>query len=305
MAKRKKDTIDYRLQCDYYIYKHTTPSGKCYIGYSRQYYPNSRWRKNGTGYKYNLAFWNAICKYGWDNIKHEILERGLSFEEANNREIYYISLYKSNDKRFGYNLTAGGSNPNCTPEARAKISQTKTGSRYFKKGRIIYQYDLSGNLIGTYRSYHEASDMTGLGLYHIASCCNKNGLAKGSFVFSKTVLTADEVYQRYIKGNNYKPIYVYDIIEDRVLPRFDNSTICSRTLHLQKDTIGISASDNPNKDPAKEFPHGYYFRKVPITNDIIIYAKTKFYSKNYRNSNLIRWKKERTNAKNSSQNTES
>lgn len=133
MAKRKPTTIDYRLRHDYYIYCHTTPSNKKYVGYSSGKYTRTRWGKNGKGYSKNSAFWNAICKYGWDNIKHEVLERGLSFEKANNREIYYISLYKSNDKQFGYNLTAGGSNPNCTPETRAKISQTKAGSRYFKK----------------------------------------------------------------------------------------------------------------------------------------------------------------------------
>lgn len=302
MAKRKPTTIDYRLRHDYYIYCHTTPSNKKYVGYSSGKYTCTRWGKNGSRYSKNPAFWNAICKYGWDNIKHEVLERGLSFEEANNREIYYISLYKSNDKRFGYNLTEGGSNPNCTPETRAKISKAKTGVRYFKKGHIIYQYDLSGNLIGTYRSYHEASDMTGFPLYHIASCCNKNSLYRGIFAFSKMPLTIDEIHQRYIKANNYTPIYVYDIIEDCILPRFDNSTICSHTLHVQKDTIVTSASDNPNKDFAKEFPRGYYFRKIPINDDIIKYAKTKFYSKNHHDWDLIKWKKERLNAKNSNKN---
>lgn len=297
MAKRKPTTIDYRLRHDYYIYCHTTPSNKKYIGYSSGKYTCTRWGKDGNGYIKNPAFWNAICKYGWDNIKHEILEQGLSFEEANKREIYYIALYKSNNKNFGYNLTSGGSNPNCTPETRAKISQAKSGSRQFRKIRIIYQYDLNGNLIKAYRSYHEASDETGLNLYNIASSCNKKSLIKGTIVFSKVPLTFDEIYQRYLKGNNYRPIYAYDILKDHILPRFDNSTFCAKALHLQKDTIVISASDNLNKDFAKEFPHGYYFRKVPITNDIIEYARTKFYSKNHRLGDLNRWKKERNNEK--------
>lgn len=144
--------------------------------------------------------------------------------------------------------------------------------------------------------------MTGFPLYHIASCCNKNSLSGGIFAFSKMPLTIAEIHQWYIKANNYTPIYVYDIIEDCILPRFDNSTICSHTLHVQKDTIVISASDNPNKDFAKEFPRGYYFRKIPINDDIIKYAKTKFYSKNHHDWDLIKWKKERLNAKNSNKN---
>ena len=54
----------------YVVYKHTTPSGKVYIGITGLK-PERRWR-NGNGYKDNEHFYRAILKYGWDNIKHEI-----------------------------------------------------------------------------------------------------------------------------------------------------------------------------------------------------------------------------------------
>ena len=81
---------------NYYVYKHSTPNNKVYIGITKQN-PNRRWR-NGHGYKDSHLFFNAIIKYGWLNITHEILKEGLSFEDACKYEKYYIDLYKSNDR---------------------------------------------------------------------------------------------------------------------------------------------------------------------------------------------------------------
>lgn len=50
----------------------------------------------------------AINKYGWENIQHNILEIGLTEEEAKKREIYYIEKYQTNDLEYGYNRTTGG-----------------------------------------------------------------------------------------------------------------------------------------------------------------------------------------------------
>ena len=52
------------------VYKHTTPNNKLYIGITSRR-PQTRWA-NGFGYRNNEYFFNAISKYGWDNIKHEI-----------------------------------------------------------------------------------------------------------------------------------------------------------------------------------------------------------------------------------------
>lgn len=88
------------------VYKHTTPSNKVYIGITSQD-PERRWQ-NGNGYATQKLFWRAIQKYGWDNIKHEILEKNLIKQEAFQKEKYYIELFQSNQRKFGYNVTSGG-----------------------------------------------------------------------------------------------------------------------------------------------------------------------------------------------------
>lgn len=111
----------------YYVYKHTSPTGKVYIGITRRQ-PSLRWQ-NGLGYKNNIHFFNAIMKYGWDNFKHEILYSNLTKEEAEQLEIQLIAEYDSTNPNKGYNIAHGGLGSDGflghhhTEEAKQKISE--------------------------------------------------------------------------------------------------------------------------------------------------------------------------------------
>lgn len=90
----------------YSVYKHTCPNGKVYIGITcKQAF--RRW-ENGYGYRHNEYFFRAIEKYGWENIRHEIIFDGLTKEQAEQKEIELISIYKSNQREYGYNHSTGG-----------------------------------------------------------------------------------------------------------------------------------------------------------------------------------------------------
>ena len=104
----------------YTVYKHTSPSGKVYIGVT-SLRPKERW-SGGTGYVKNKHFYRAIKKYGWENIKHEILFDGLSKEDAFKTEIELIKEYRSSEREFGYNLGTGG-------------EQGSTGSKWSDESR--------------------------------------------------------------------------------------------------------------------------------------------------------------------------
>lgn len=89
-----------------FVYKHTSPNGKIYIGITKVD-PKQRW-SNGNGYYYNAHFNSAIQKYGWNNFTHKILYSGLTREEACEKERFLISFYHSDDPKYGYNRTQGG-----------------------------------------------------------------------------------------------------------------------------------------------------------------------------------------------------
>lgn len=107
------------------VYKHTSPSGKVYIGITKDV--KHRWRNNGMGYKGSTRIHNAIMKYGWENFKHEILFTKLSQQEACRKEIELIKYYKSTDVKYGYNLQSGGQSFISNEESRQKISAALKG----------------------------------------------------------------------------------------------------------------------------------------------------------------------------------
>lgn len=108
---------------NYCIYKHQCKdNGQIYIGQTCQNV-NRRWR-DGEGYKGSPYFYAAICTYGQDRFTHEILECGLTAQEANEKEKYYIKYYNSDKKGYGYNLTSGGENKVYNQDSRNKMSES-------------------------------------------------------------------------------------------------------------------------------------------------------------------------------------
>ena len=118
-------------QLAYFVYIHTFPNGKKYVGCTTQAKPECRWRE-GKGYYLQKHLYNAILKYGWSSITHEVFEVE-SKEEMYRKEIELISFYHSNDPEYGYNLSTGGEGStgphpswkggHHSPETRHKISE--------------------------------------------------------------------------------------------------------------------------------------------------------------------------------------
>ena len=111
---------------NYCIYKHTSPSGKAYIGLTKNYIQrvqqHQELRSKCTFFK------KAIQKYGWDKFKHEILLFGLTREEAMQHEATAIILHNTLAPA-GYNLTTGGEAPQFSPATLVKIGLANLGRK--------------------------------------------------------------------------------------------------------------------------------------------------------------------------------
>lgn len=110
----------------YTIYCHINKiNGKRYIGQTRTSV-YKRWGKDGHEYTRkspDSPFARAILKYGWDNFEHQILFENLTHDEANQKEIELIAFYQSNNKEYGYNITAGGHTNTLTEEQKKYKSE--------------------------------------------------------------------------------------------------------------------------------------------------------------------------------------
>ena len=163
----------------YCVYCHTNKiNGKKYIGQTCQK-PEVRWGNNGNGYKpkgknVRSYLWNSICKYGWNEFEHEILKDGLSFEEANYWEKYYINLFRTftgyKDSN-GYNQTLGGdgtAGAKHTEEWKKCASERMTGElnhNYGKKASEETRRKLSESHRGTTGKHHSEETKQKMSLY--------------------------------------------------------------------------------------------------------------------------------------------
>lgn len=90
----KDEKINYKA----FVYCHILPNNKYYIGIAKDL--KSRW-KDGTGYKRNKKFYDAINEYGWDKIKHLILYKCQDYSDAKCLEMHLICLFGACE--YGYN----------------------------------------------------------------------------------------------------------------------------------------------------------------------------------------------------------
>ena len=159
---------------NYTVYMHISPSGKRYIGITSTSV-NQRWN-NGKGYETQI-FYRAIEKYGWDNIEHIIIAKGLDEETAKWLEIELIRELDTTNPSKGYNVTLGGEGTNGykhTEETLKKMSGENNPTSI--KVICITTNEVFGSLLEGARKYNIKSPTK------ITNCCRGYKIEKGKKV---------------------------------------------------------------------------------------------------------------------------
>lgn len=203
------EQMSYKEKDKWSVYGHCSPSQKKYIGITCLTL-NNRWRPDGYGYR-KQVFYNAILKYGWDNITHCVFYQGINKEEAEFFEKELIKFF--NSKENGYNCADGGkvntgfhlseefkeklrkihTGKHHTEESKKRMSEAHSrekGYWYQKKipqsakdkireknkgnqyhAKKVAQKDLNGNIIKIWNSMEEAGKAFNVSPTNIGACC--------------------------------------------------------------------------------------------------------------------------------------
>jgi len=186
-----------------YIYKTTNlVDGKIYIGQKKSsIFLGQKYLGSGKNVR------RAIKKYGKHNFKVELIEEIENVSLMDEREIYWVSYYKSTDKSIGYNISEGG-----------KVNRTMVGENNPFYGKHHAQETLLKNSL-----YHKGRPAWNKGLTketdeRVAKYAESNSKKKhkrGVYLWVVNITTNS---QAFINIDNLEEYYQLGYVNGR-LPR--------------------------------------------------------------------------------------
>jgi hypothetical protein len=188
----------------YTIYKHTSPSGKAYIGLTKNTMMH-RWKQHrafaSSAYKgvNGKKFWSALRKYqnGWI---HTVLGNAESLGEANALEGFYIAYYDTWIN--GYNSTPGGNAiVQLTEAGRQRMVAANTGQQrhikpHSEESKNQISATKSKRYLVTFPDGHTEETVSGLRAF-----CKQYGLDNGHLY---RTLPGARMQGRHLKTEHHK-----------------------------------------------------------------------------------------------------
>lgn len=205
------------------------PTGKMYIGQSKVIRNRKNQHLNSLLKKkhYNNYLQRAFDKYGRDNFSFRVLEN-CEITELDDREAYWITYYKTNDDKYGYNLSPAGKDVKTTPSLK-----------FIQKCRenAIIQHNKNWTFINLLTG--ELRSVATLAEAGLARNKNQN-FPKGIVVLDD-VFTLEEYKQVYCRYNDWKNnmsnrIYGINIMTGEVR-EFDSIAGAAKELNVREKQV--------------------------------------------------------------------
>ena len=260
-----------------FVYLHVFPNGKVYVGMTNRT-PEIRW-ESGSGYRTQPLMSKAINKYGWDNVRHEIVAQGVSLDEANKIEKELIAANMSTDFRFGYNMEYGGNGiGKHSEETKRKIGDSHRGKKISQsvldrmsivrknstpirmhciklneeRSVSVYVYSKDGSFLEEYDSVRSASRETGIARNVIRRCLQFGCKSYKTCIISVKFL-GDKIDSAITNGRS---VPVDQFSKDGNLIR-TWASITDASIGIQRKHHGISDCVKGRQKSA----YGFYWRK--------------------------------------------
>ena len=272
--------IDNREDNVWTVYVHIVPQSITEYNYDKYYIGitsksvEKRWGKNGNNY-HGQPFYNAIQKYGWNNIEHHIIAEYLTENEAKNFEKTLINKLRCNlyKDKYGYNMTNGGDGTlgwNMSQEEKEKRRKRYSGkgNPYYGKKHTeetkqkiskhhadvsginnpfrkeVYQFTIDGKYIGKHISCNEAARLLKIKDGRaISAAALKHGSSAGYlWEYENNIINNNGIIQ--IKNYCYKKqhhsnkrVFGFDKNTKELIYDFESCVIAAQTLNINKENI--------------------------------------------------------------------
>lgn len=189
-----------------------------------QHINSKRWGRN-------THIGNAIDKYGAENFSIELLEETNNWEVS---EAHYIELYKTNDRRYGYNRTPGGDfNPMDVKEVRERHRKKVQSTEFREHMRKTF----------TGRTHSEATKEK----------CRQS-----------TLNNLDACLIGWRSYNEKRKVRVGAIVGDVIIKEFDSCSDACRFVNRPPTEAGrlLRTCDKYNKDGKRSKMFGYSWTRL-------------------------------------------
>lgn len=261
------------------IYKRTSPSGKSYIGQTKEEGKRQlRWRNTSIPYTHEgSAIDCARVKYGADNFSYEVLfytkssnKEKLSFL-LDSMEIYYIKKYNTYKK--GYNSTPGGKLLSDKFQIEAKNYQEKIS-------KSVLVYSISGEFLGEYKSSYQVGEKFGIedinliraGASNLYTVTNDRFLIYYKSNFSKEKLDKD--LETISKINKYKKVVEYNISTGELINTYLTAKDAMLLTGISSNYIQNCCSGSQISSGGKGWMYEEDYLKIDKKEDLIFEKKS-------------------------------
>lgn len=232
---------------NYSIYRITNPTGKVYIGQSKN--PKDRIRSYKWCKPDQNAIYNSLQKYGYDAHEFEILISGLDKETVDIVEIGLIKIYKVHSIEV-LNIAEGGSS-----------------NKIPSKMKPVVKFSLDGDYICEYESISEASRDNNISIQSISPVLRKKKGCAGLYLWLYKHDYENGIKPTPVKVTKGRPFYAFDL-NGNFIKEYRSMLIASNETNTDSKMIRQNLLGKRSR--VKDFQFSFNKNVAPYQKKIIL-----------------------------------
>ncbi len=229
------------------IYKVSSPSGKVYIGQSKNILARFEDYKK-MSCKAQSRLYNSIKKYGAMNHSFEVVEL-CKLNSLNERERFWQEEFNVLSKKVGLNCKYVSTVDQKIVLSEETLSKIRISLNMYNENKIksIYQYDLNGELIRIFKNLKDVHKNSSYNYKYVAQCYRGCVNTAYGFIWRKEISVFEESFLAICRVTKSEKLKGHTFNLGRKLTDDHKNKIGEKSqgrLHTAKTKLKMSNSKN-------------------------------------------------------------